>query len=235
MTEFLKTDVLQNNDLKIGKFDDKDVITSLINAILEEVQLVLTELVKYEELINDVDKATGVYLDRIGGRDNVKRDSTTDTVYRDRIKFQRALYASQARPAEVLSIIKSVTKATVVRVFDYQTCVVNLDIETEEDISIQTLNFIETILPAGCRVDFINVLPKPSSGLRAFIPSMPQGQISKINTNAAGDVFMLAGEPQAQAIETFEYQNSTGFDVLPLDPTAVGVDYGIPCMTIQRD
>lgn len=175
--------VEQAKERLIQQYKGKTRIEGLIEAAVagkQDLEDTATQL----NTLRSVDTATGAQLDGIGEIVGVEREGgQSDADYRVRIKAQIGINLSQGQPERIISTFQVLKEAELVLLQQLQPAAIGISSEAtfvdQEEVD-EILEILESISPAGVRVDFIGIFD-------ADEPFAFQGSISGLGFGSTTD------------------------------------------------
>lgn len=102
----------------LSQFKGKPLMEAFLSSYLKQLDKTQSDTLYF---LNNrsVFNATGSFLDQIGGIVGVKRSGANDSDYRENILTQILINNSEGTPKDVLRILKTITDASEVRMFEH--------------------------------------------------------------------------------------------------------------------
>lgn len=138
--------VATGSELLLSQFYGKPRIEGLLQSYLNRL-VEIQDDTNYLLQFRGIDSATGYQLDLIGKIVGQNREGRNDDSYRIIIKVKILVNNSNGTPKEVLQILKSVTNATVVRMFEHFPANIHLFTNGKENLDI-IYSVMRSVVPA---------------------------------------------------------------------------------------
>jgi len=151
MTTPVQYDVVQRGlDRLLYQFRDSKNYQDLVEIYLELQQEI--ETIAFEILgQKDINQATGLSLDFIGKIVGIARNNLEDDAYRQQIIIKIFINNSKGTISDIQNIVKLLTQATDVRVFEVFPAAVSLYV-TGQKLTEEQRQIVQLIVAAGVRV-----------------------------------------------------------------------------------
>ena len=148
----IDTDIEERTaSLLIEQFKTKPKINELVRIFarqVQELEYVLADMLK----IKDVNTATGDQLDILGEYVGEERNGRNDDDYRQAIILRSFINKSNGEPETVIQYAQYITNATEVQYFPVYPGKVLLQITTNFIVTVDTVELIQKVAPAGVKI-----------------------------------------------------------------------------------
>lgn len=138
----------------LEQFGDKPDLVKYICALItsfQELEFVYGDLLSQRSL----DSASGVQLDGLGDIVGVERQGLSDDKYRDVIRFQAAINASNGEPESLITATKQLTGGTDVILTELFPARALL-FTNGDNVSTEIVRQLEDVAPAGVALELIS-------------------------------------------------------------------------------
>jgi len=158
--DYISTHIIDARNRLLQQYKDLPNIQAILDSLIGPIQTL-------ENAFNDlntgrgVDGAVGVQLDRLGALVGIARSGAPDAIYRTRIKVRVIQNLSQGEPDRLIQVYGFSLGATLVHYQENYPAgsilLANADVIAGQETLIY--ESIQSIAPAGARVDFIGCFP----------------------------------------------------------------------------
>lgn len=233
----------------LSQFKGKPLIEAFLSSYLKQLDKTQADTLY---LLNNrsVFNATGKFLDQIGSLVGVKRGGDSDSIYRDRILNQILINNSEGTPKDVISILKNLTQASDVRMFEHFPA--NLHLFTDGSYKLKEAAItMRDVVPAG--VTDVTIISNAVGGV--FTPSElepPQVSVGEMATELGdnivtdvGDFITLVDYEQVSDVslallaellpDTLELFDGTTTDTLEVDDGVTVEDFQVFALSTDEN
>ena len=184
---YILTHVEDAENRLLHQYKDQPNIKALIDALVFPIQDI-------EDSLNDlnlnrgVTYAVGVQLDRLGDIVGIKRFGMTDEIFRTRIRIKIIQNLSEGEPERLIQVYGALLSSSLVQIQEHFPAGVGLSGAGDIPAGQETLIYqnVQTIAPAGVRVDYIETFPVNMPFACAGGPTISGGFGDLNNPNVGG-------------------------------------------------